>query len=378
MRGVRYPADLRKFKREYLAVFDIKGMQRRWQDLWNANRFIKTNFPKRIHKILLADYHHLFEYYRIFTHRNPRSISAAEMGVLKSIFNYSDKYQSDIAGFFMNHSSDLDLSVCHYCETAYTNCYQVPDNDEEHLYYLNTASFDSLKKKFRLCDRTINAIIAMRQIRSLDDFERQGMARKFWNKPYKVRGLFPKTVLKNHFDIDHVLDKGSCPLVALSLMNFVPSCQICNQRLKRSYPLGDRRRNAPIEHLSPTSPSFDFDEKVEIRLIPKTRADGTLPDPAFAIYEKDYYELDFSVSDSDFNHFISLFHLKERYQFHKEEGLYWIQAKERYSDSAIFLMANGLGVPQLSKDRIKEDIFRHDYDMIRKPTFAKLKRDCLK
>jgi len=29
---------------------------------------------------------------------------------------------------------------------------------------------------------------------------------------------------QNHFDLDHVLDKGKCPIVGLSLFNFVPSC----------------------------------------------------------------------------------------------------------------------------------------------------------
>lgn len=39
------------------------------------------------------------------------------------------------------------------------------------------------------------------------------------------------TTHKKHFDLDHVLDKGRCPIVGLSLFNFVPSCSVCNERM---------------------------------------------------------------------------------------------------------------------------------------------------
>lgn len=42
-----------------------------------------------------------------------------------------------------------------------------------------------------------------------------------------------KGVAKRQFDIDHFLPKGKCPPVALSLFNFVPSCPVCNERIKR-------------------------------------------------------------------------------------------------------------------------------------------------
>lgn len=378
MRSINYPADIRKLKQDYLAIFNIKKLQKKWGEIWRKNPFIRSHFPKRIQKILLADYHHLLIYYVNFTRRMQADISEKEIQTLKSIFDYSNQYQPLISQFFMSHSVELGLSVCHYCETSYINSYQVPNNDSDYLYYLNNASHDELKKKLKLCDRTINAIVRMRPIDSIDDFERVGKARKYWNKPDKIRQLFPRSVSKNHFDLDHVLDKGSCPITALSLMNFVPSCQVCNQKLKKSVPLGDRSTNRPIEHLSPTSPLFDFDNKVELRIMPIPKADGSLPNPAFAIDERDYFDIEFHALDHDFDHFISLFLLNERYRFHIMEGLYWIQTKARYSDASIALMSRGLGVVGLTVDRIKEDIFRYDYDKIRKPTFAKLKKDCLK
>ncbi len=378
MRRVKYPADIRTLKRDYLAIFDIEALQRKWDKMWNDNSFIRAHFPRRIQKILLADYHHLLVYYINFTRRAKADISEKEIQNLKSIFNYADKYQPMISGFFMSHSVEMGLTVCHYCETSYINSYQVPNNDSKHLYFLNTASHGDLQKKLNLCDSTINAIIRMRPIKSIDDFEREGKARKYWRKPGKIRDLFPLAVSKNHFDLDHVLDKSSCPITALSLMNFVPSCQVCNQKLKKAFPLGDRLTNRPIEHLSPTSPLFDFDKKVELRIIPIAKADGSLPNPAFAIDERDSFNLEFHAFDHDFDHFISLFHLNERYKFHIMEGLYWIQTKARYSDASIALMSKGLDIDGLTVDRIKEDIFRYDYDKIRKPTFAKLKKDCLK
>ena len=51
--------------------------------------------------------------------------------------------------------------------------------------------------------------------------------------------------MKSQFDLDHALAKDDCPLVALSLHNFVPSCPVCNERLKRKNPLSLRLPGSP-------------------------------------------------------------------------------------------------------------------------------------
>lgn len=85
----------------------------------------------------------------------------------------------------------LEIRSCYYCEMAYVNTYTLIDKDNGNL------------------------------------------------------------VERRQFDLDHFLPKGKCPCVGLSLYNFVPSCQVCNSRIKLD--------NMPdveydeYEYISPTS-----------------------------------------------------------------------------------------------------------------------------
>lgn len=56
--------------------------------------------------------------------------------------------------------------------------------------------------------------------------------------PYCNRQYITKFGEKSSADLDHYFPKNKYPLFALSLFNFVPSCQICNSRTKGSSFLG--------------------------------------------------------------------------------------------------------------------------------------------
>lgn len=62
---------------------------------------------------------------------------------------------------------------------------------------------------------------------------------------------------KNAFTLDHVLEKADYPYLALSLYNLVPSCYVCNSKVKDSKILFDE--------FSPTNKDFDFDERVKFK-----------------------------------------------------------------------------------------------------------------
>ena len=64
-----------------------------------------------------------------------------------------------------------------------------------------------------------------------------------------------------------MLSKSRCPIVGLSLFNFVPSCPICNERLKGTGVLG--KDATEMSSLSPTSSTYNFDNSVEISVTPK-------------------------------------------------------------------------------------------------------------
>ena len=67
-----------------------------------------------------------------------------------------------------------------------------------------------------------------------------------------------KVVFSNKFTLDHFIDKGRYPYLALSIFNLIPSCSVCNSKIKGAIPFyGD----VELEHTNPYLESFQFDEK---------------------------------------------------------------------------------------------------------------------
>lgn len=125
-------------------------------------------------------------------------------------------------------------------------------------------------------------------------------------------------------DLDHFYQKSKYPLFALSLFNFVPSCQICNSRMKNS---NDTETLYPYEEgmdefrfrCNPKNSSSD--DLVDLWLANKTN------DPK-KLLEKYKLELfDNSDDDSDVKHIQRIkgskevFHLEEVYQTHLEAAI---------------------------------------------------------
>lgn len=157
-------------------------------------------------------------------------------------------------------------------------------------------------------------------------------AHKFeiWNCVYcdmiKVSPFNHKGKLVRRFDTEHVLDKGDCPLVALSLYNFVPSCGTCNDpAVKGTKTIGDTKEE--ITKLSPTNPSYDFWHNV--LFVVNAKADMT--------WQKredvpDNFEIDFSYKDVSYKKSVELFALKSRYNTDcLMEALRWLDKKDRFS-----------------------------------------------
>lgn len=382
MRKIIYPEDIRKFKMAYLKdVFgsDLPKIQSKWNSLRNSNNILQANFPKSISKLLIADYSILVKYYITYI-RFFDSLEALKESLV-DIFKYS-KYQPKIAEFFMRMAGELNITTCYYCESAFINVYEADNVEKECLAKLNSYTFDKLKKRLNTSsDANTHAIITGRPYLTVKDFNDKWHSLPRTKKHIdKFKSIFNLNPQRNHFDIDHALDKGSCPVIALSVMNFVPCCQVCNEKLKRSLVLGDYLLNKPKRHLSPSSPSYDFENQVRLRFEPSNPADeipSTL-DPAYALDNPDKYVLRFECIDSSYESIVEIFRLRERYEFHKREGLYWLQMKAKYNDSCIQLIADSLSDPWFTAAKIHEDIFREDYDDKRHPCFKKFKRDILK
>lgn len=192
-----------------------------------------------------------------------------------------------------------------------------------------------------------------------------------------------KTGKKAQFDLDHVLDKGRCPIVGLSLFNFVPSCQMCNgSRIKgqRQLYIDARLR----KKLSPTNQNYDFEDKVTIEVINKKGDCSTID------FEKrmDDYEIKFNTHlDPDYEEEIKAFYLRERYEYHKCEALRLLDLKERYTDARILELARMILQSPKAKvtphgakyiTQLKQDIFSTNFNHKYHRCFGKLHDDILK
>lgn len=377
MKAVKYPIDPIKrsaIKNRYIAALSVQKVkggitrldycQKEWKKV--RRRLPQLSyFPSDIRKILKAEYYKLVLYYKHYINIE-NAISKNDKDKLESIFSYS-VFHDAIADFFMDAGNEFDLSVCHYCGISYINKYSV-SGDAVGLERINYADKTELSKILHITTpTTLQTIYDHQPYNTFSDFNN---IVRFRSRD-KFHSIFPKTVDKNHFDLDHVLDKGSCPITAISLMNFVPSCSVCNEKLKKQKTLGSWK--TPLEELSPTSPKFDFDHQVEFVLIPKPgRKIGNRP-----TQQADDYDLTMDVKKPEYEYFIQIFHLRERYLFHKMEALFWLEIKRRYTDSRIKMIANALTDSEYTPQRIKEDIFQIPLDQ-RARCFEKLKRDILK
>ncbi len=317
MRKINYPkrgsSDFKTLTTAYLGIYSKKAltmMQKRWYN-WKRKNGV-NNIPETVRKLLTADVNVLADVYERFVALpipstlpgpNGKDVRSDAYNELDGIFNYSDKYSSKIATFFCNHADDLNISSCHYCELAYVNTYDVIDGS------------DAKKHK--------------------------------------------------HFDLDHFLPKSKCPILGLSLFNFVPSCQVCNSRIKSNNTIGADKLE--WVQFSPVSETYNFDKDVTIRLRMHTG-----PDTKFR--KKGEYYIYFRCKNN-FDVPVKAFHLEERYEFHKIEAMRLRQLKAQYPLSARRKIAKLLG---FSEAKVKEDIFHEKFLKENDRCFAKLTRDMLK
>lgn len=190
---------------------------------------------------------------------------------------------------------------------------------------------------------------------------------------------------RTQFDLDHVLDKGRCPLVALSLYNLVPACPTCNgPHIK-----GKRVMNVTLEQrkkLSPSSTLYDFENQVKIWIRPKT---GKIRNTNFLKYMDDY-DLDFDTSsDADYENEIDFLYLRERYNYHKCEALRLADLKVKYTSSKIKEIARiicNIGkeeqkeltpIANIMTEQTRRDIFGWEFSNEHHRTFHKLRKDIL-
>lgn len=314
-------SDLDKLKDDYMAIFepDIEdekdedgrvvkeGMQTRWE-AWKAKHDPKNTVKETVRELLLADFDKLVDVYERFLKLDIKPEDKSDgrkrnpdLKGLDAVFCYTKHYDSKIADFFMKYACLLKITTCYYCEMAYINTYNVKSD---------TDKYESMRQ----------------------------------------------------FDLDHFLPKSFCPCVGLSLFNFVPSCQICNSRIKLDNLPSDNYTN--YLKYSPTSKDADFDTNIAIRLRLKP-ANGKLVGEQYVHFR----------TTPPYDEYVQFFHLRERYNFHRQEAVRLTQLRQRYPESKIESIAKVLGY---NKSQVKEDLFHLRYMIENGRCFEKMTRDILK
>jgi len=168
--------------------------------------------------------------------------------------------------------------------------------------------------------------------------------------------------IKNGFTLDHYIDKGKFPYLALSLYNLIPSCYTCNSKVKRIH---------EVETLSPSSSSFDFDKKVKFKTFMQNKDLQIENEEDFKLLLKE----DFS---NIYNQYIDVFELNGRYEYHKYKVIEMINKRKQYPDSRIKELANFI---QKTEEDVKKDLFGEylfeDNDLHKRP-LSKLTKDIAK
>jgi len=300
---IKYPENLFDFISSYVEIFDLVGLQEGWKDYKRKYNLQNANFS--VTDMLYGNFDFLLEKSLniVYDTSDYNSSNKVKLYKLKKIFDY-DKYQPKIADFFMKYENEMKLSSCYYCNIDFINAFSTRNRN-------NKLSF------------------------------------------------------KNHFTLDHVIDKATNPIVALSLFNFVPSCYSCNSKFKKS---DQFTKVVADKYKSPTDAEFNFNEDVKLKVL-YTRGKNSLN-----INSIDDFEINFDDSKHLYEDYIKIFKLKERYRFHKNIALELLTKKKNYSDSRVDEISRIIGMP---KEEIKKDLFGKEIfegELQEKP-FTKLKRD---
>lgn len=391
MRKIIYPAGFENLLSDYAGLFS-DDWKKKWTDLRNKIQKTTTHpnlYPENVEKILIASFEDLAKIYEDYKSCGIEKNNPDLHTELQQYFCYSvplhaipeggnednptyKAMQPAIAAFFMKYARELNISSCAYCEMSYVNAYSLRSMYSTFTDFISQCSEAELRQCVRnaqresYADETYNRIM---KIRLLPEKERVDAFNKIFN-----RGGEPKSNViwsddKNHFDLDHFLPKSICPLVGLSFYNFVPSCSVCNEKLKRKKELGTSVDE--WKRVSPTSDEYNFDDEVKIRIVTHD-ATGNL---THYLQSPDNYHVRFEADkDSIYNREIGMFRLSERYNYHKNEALRIHDVLIDYSDENLDKISMLLG-GDYTKEKLRNEIIGLATDSQNSVLMGKMRKD---
>lgn len=286
--------------------------------------------------------------YRFISSKSLRDVNNAYLALYRNKKSFNKKFSDavmacpEIAGLFSLGTKGMDLLTYDFSRLVelYYN-YKKTLNDLH-----NNARVKEINDKFKAI---FNYDSHREKIRRFLSDPNNGF--EIHNCVYcdlnKVKGYTRADGKRNlEFHADHVLDKGLCPLVALSIHNFVPSCPTCNEPpLKGVKPLGNTK--ADTLKISPKSATNKFETEVKFIL---NITDITIPDLEL-FKTNDGWEIDFQYKDNIYMQTVLMFDLKERYNAEKDYFRAYLHKKRKYD---IKLLAETC---KCTEEDILEDLF---------------------
>lgn len=350
---INYPSNSNEFHKKYIDNLGITNDMR--------DRFFKLMSKKPLNRfgINLLDYILLAPFEELLKISLSFPLSLSEIKAFKLFLNYDQiskkKFQPKIKAFF---EKELKTRTCYFCNIDFVNAFNDVGDYHDFTDFIKRATKLELMQLKGVGDKKAEKIISERNDIDNSHFIQILILN---NSSIKIEDKY------NHFTLDHVLDKASYPLIALSLYNFVPSCYSCNSKFKASKQFIN---NETMGYLSPTSNDFSFNNDVKFKLYFHNGKDTSM------IQAKNDFILDFSyVKNEDaYKKYINIFKLKGRYIFHKDIVLNMIKKKEQYSKSQITEISNILHIPfeQIKKDLFGKELFEGNMEDV---SMTKFKQD---
>jgi hypothetical protein len=166
-------------------------------------------------------------------------------------------------------------------------------------------------------------------------------------------------------DFDHFFPQSKYPLLGLSFYNLIPSCTICNSRLKIGKVL--RLQQYVHPYVDNYIDDFNFTYKYDIS------AKNLIKIDLKRVFQKPIPK---KIKNS-----FTLFKIVESYNAHTDEIIDLIKIKQIYSDKYLKILAtqtySGLNISQEELYRLAFGVYFENSDFSKRP-FSKLKKDILK
>jgi hypothetical protein len=350
---IHYPADRHAFEEKYRKIFPDK-LRDEFDKFRKKTKVLRL---PQLDTILTANFADLCELsFDIQTQvpcsskctsneKDPACLRCHLNSDLKSILNYDSpikgRFQKgpDIAKFFKSHHQQLNLSTCYFCNISYIHAFENRGDYADLLDFVNTAPSDELEQITGIGEKSRLKLEMARPIRRASEIPFGPTKRLSFEK-----GFADYTQKKKLFTLDHLLNKASHPIAALSLYNLVPCCYSCNSQFKGSKTIVTKPQDS---HLSPTSENFDMHTHFRFSLRFDKHAEVTST--------TDFHlRPEFDLHETERSNYVAVFRLLSRYRKHKSLVLDLINKQKKYNPSHIKSIAQTV---KLSEAQVRRDIF---------------------